>query len=426
MLGGGTFTGQNKILPGAYVNFVSAVRVTNNLSDRGVATMPVELDWGDDNKVIEVTQSDFVDKAVKLFGYEYASEKLSALRELFRHATKAYIYKLTSGGEKASNQYATARCSGVRGNDLTVTVANSVDDEGKYEVKLYLNSVPVDAQTVGSAAELADNDFVVWKKEAELVETAGAKLEGGANGAVTGASHQNYLDAIESYTFNTMGTCTNDDTTKALYAAFTKRMRDEAGIKIQCVLCQYAADTEGIINVKNGTEAVPWVTGLEAACAVNASCENTVYDGELDIDTSYTQAQLESAIKSGEFVLHSVGAEIRVLEDINSLVTLTNDKNELFGCNQTIRVIDQIAMDTAALFGSKYHGRIQNNESGRVSLWGDIVSNLKALEKLGAIENFSDQDVEVSAGASKSGVSINVAVTVVNTMSQLYMTVTIQ
>lgn len=44
-------------------------------------------------------------------------------------------------------------------------------------------------------------------------------------------------------------------------------------------------------------------------------------------------------MKAGEFVLHSVGTEVRVLEDINSLVTLTEDKNELFQSNQTIRVL---------------------------------------------------------------------------------------
>ena len=53
-------------------------------------------------------------------------------------------------------------------------------------------------------------------------------------------------------------------------------------------------------------------------------------------------------------VLHSVGTEVRVLEDINSLVTLTEDKNELFQSNQTIRVLDQIAMDIASLFNTKY------------------------------------------------------------------------
>ena len=43
-LGGGTFTAQNKVLPGAYINFVSAASANTNLSDRGVATMPLELE----------------------------------------------------------------------------------------------------------------------------------------------------------------------------------------------------------------------------------------------------------------------------------------------------------------------------------------------------------------------------------------------
>ena len=46
MLGGGTFTTQNKILPGAYINVVSAARANATLSDRGVVTMPLKLDWG--------------------------------------------------------------------------------------------------------------------------------------------------------------------------------------------------------------------------------------------------------------------------------------------------------------------------------------------------------------------------------------------
>jgi len=171
---------------------------------------------------------------------------------------------------------------------------------------------------------------------------------------------------------------------------------------------------------------IPWVVGLEAACGVNATCTNAIYDGELEIDTAYTQTQLENAVKAGEFVLHSVGTEVRVLEDINSLVTLTEDKNELFQSSQTIRVLDQIAMDIASLFNTKYHGKVQNNESGRVSLWNDIASHHKQLEQLGAIENFSEDDVVVSAGSEKRGVYVEDKVTIVNAMSQLYMTVVIE
>ena len=426
MLGGGTFTRQNKVLPGAYINFISAARATATLSERGVATMPLELDWGPDGTVFEVEQEEFIKDSIKIFGYSYSDAKMLALRELFKHATKAFLYRLTSGGEKATNLFATAKYSGTRGNDLKVVVADSVDVEGSYDVKLYMDVTLVDSQTVAKAEELVDNEFVVWKKDAELAATSGTALVGGTNGTVTGASHQKYLDAIESYSFNAMGVCTDDASTKALYAAFTQRMRDKVGTKFQCVLFAHAADYEGVINVKNCVDVVPWVVGIEAACAVNASCTNVAYDGELTVDTSYTQAQLEKAIKAGEFVLHSVGTEVRILEDIDSLVTFTDDKNELFQSNQTVRVLDQIATDIASLFNTKYHGKIQNNASGRVSLWSDIVTHHKELEKLGAIENFSEDDVVVSAGGEKKSVSVEDKITVVNAMAQLYMTVVIQ
>lgn len=426
MLGGGTFTRQNKVLPGAYINFISAARATATLSERGVATMPLELDWGPDGTVFEVEQEEFIKDSIKIFGYSYSDAKMLALRELFKHATKAFLYRLTSGGEKAMNLFATAKYSGARGNDLKVVVADSVDVEGAYDVKLYMDVTLVDSQTVAKAEELVDNEFVVWKKDAELAVTSGTALVGGTNGTVTGASHQKYLDAIESYSFNAMGVCTDDASTKALYAAFTQRMRDKVGTKFQCVLFAHAADYEGVINVKNCADVVPWVVGIEAACAVNASCTNVAYDGELTVDTSYTQAQLEKAIKAGEFVLHSVGTEVRILEDIDSLVTFTDDKNELFQSNQTVRVLDQIATDIASLFNTKYHGKIQNNASGRVSLWSDIVTHHKELEKLGAIENFSEDDVVVSAGDEKKSVSVEDKITVVNAMAQLYMTVVIQ
>lgn len=58
-LGGGTFLVQNKELPGAYINFVSAANASATLSERGICTMPLELDWGVDGEVFEVTSGDF-------------------------------------------------------------------------------------------------------------------------------------------------------------------------------------------------------------------------------------------------------------------------------------------------------------------------------------------------------------------------------
>lgn len=51
-LGGGTFTAQNKVLPGTYVNVISRNSIKNN-TESGVVAMPICLDWGPDDKILK-------------------------------------------------------------------------------------------------------------------------------------------------------------------------------------------------------------------------------------------------------------------------------------------------------------------------------------------------------------------------------------
>ena len=137
--------------------------------------------------------------------------------------------------------------------------------------------------------------------------------------------------------------------------------------------------------------------------------------------TDYTQKQLEAAIKSGEYVLHKVGSSVRVLEDINSLVTYTDDMGEVFSDNQTVRVIDTLADSIAGIFCTKYIGRVPNNASGRTSLWSDIVSICQQMVDMKALESFDSSDITVEQGTAKKSVVVNSAVVVINTMDKLYM-----
>lgn len=432
-LGGGTFVAQNKVLPGAYINFVSLAAASATLSDRGIAAIAVDMDWGESGKIIEVTSGDFQKNSLKIFGYSYDSEKLRGLRDLFKNIRTLYVYRQNGDGAKAANAFATAKCAGIRGNDLKIVITKNADNASAFDVSTVLGSTTYDTQTVTSSKELVDNDWVVFKKDAELTATAGTPLTGGTNSEADGSVHQTFLDKLESKSFNALGYVGTNDETKALYAAYAKRLRDEQGKKFQVVLYNDPADYEGVVNVKNKVEdgdseadLVYWVTGVVAGTAVNASALNKKYDGEFAVNVDYTQTQLEQAIKSGEFTLHQVGDDIRVLSDINSLVTTTDTKGDIFKDNQTIRVIDQIANDIAVLFNTKYLGVVPNDNAGRISLWSDIVQHHEQLQNIRAIENFADTDVVVSQGETKKSVVVSDAVTVVNTMEKLYMTVTIQ
>lgn len=436
-LGGGTFLTQNKILPGAYINFISVANASATLSDRGIATIPLDMNWGPENQVMTVELADFLKNSQKIFGYAYTADELKPMREIFKHAKTVYFFRLNASGVKAANTFCTAKYPGTRGNSLRTVITeneNSTSEAKLYDVATYLDTVQVDLQTgVASLVDLKPNDYVDWITGASISLTASLPLKNGTNGTVEDAAYQTYLDKMEAYNFNAMGCPSNNPTISALFAAFCERMRDDVGKKFQVVCFRNLADYEGVVSVKNTIAGetddpalIPWVTGVIAGTAVNKSATNMDYDGEYAIDTDYTQTELENGIKEGSFMFHQVDEKVVVLEDINTFISVTDVKSSDFSSNQTIRVLDQIANDIAVLFGKKYIGKVPNDASGRVSLWNDIVKHHTELQNIRAIENFSGDNVTVAQGDTKKAVVVTDYVTPVNAMAQLYMTVYVQ
>lgn len=451
--GGGTWLTQNKVLPGTYINFTSVSKASATLSDRGIAAAPFILDWGPENAVFEVTSGDFQKKSLYIFGHNYLAPEMLCLREIFCHATKVLCYRLGTGGVRAAaklnqsdeNAFATAKYTGTLGNSIRVVIAVNVDDANAFDVSTYVGTVNVDVQTVTTAAALENNDFVEFNTEAPaLSATAGLPLTGGVNPTIDGAAHQAFLDKIEAYAYNALCCPSVDETVVRLYTAFCRRVRDEVGAKFQLVAWNAAADYEGVIgvwnesrdkagNVYDGEAAtdcnalVYWITGAEAGVAVNKSLTNYKYDGELIIDVEFTQSDLEKALKAGKLMFHNVNGDVRLLEDINSLVTFTDEKGADFQSNQTMRVCDQIANDVAVLFNTRYIGIVANDDSGRATLWNDIVKLIRELEKIRAVENFNPEKVTVELGDTKKSVLLTVnGLNITNAMAQLYMAVIIQ
>lgn len=426
-LGGGTFTTQNKVLPGAYVNVVSASRASATLGERGVVAMPIALTWGNSGEVITVTAEEFIKNSMKIFGYSYDAAEMEALREVFKHAQKVHVYNLATGGEKAAaltngHPYlAAAKKAGSRGNDLKLVMQKNIDDESMYDVTLYMGTSVVFSQTVSESTELKENEFVTWNVYGELHVTAGIPFTGGTNGTVDTVAYQEALNALESYNFNVL-TCPTVDAID-LYIAFTKRMRDNVGVKFQTVIPAVTnADYEGVVQVPAEQQVTAWVAGALAGCAINKSCTNMLYDGEKTITCNRTQSELETCIQDGVFVFHKVEDEVRVLMDINSFVSVTDEKNDLFCNNQTIRVIDERSNTAASIFNTKYLGKVQNDASGRVSFWGDLVTHAKQMESMRAIETYDTESLTVEQGEKKGSVVTNEALTIIGTMEKLYLT----
>lgn len=441
-IGGGTFTVQNKILPGAYINFVSAGRAAQ-LGSRGVVALPLELNWGPENKVFAVTAEDFNRTAIDVFGYDPTDASLLLVREALKRAKTLLAYRANSGGQKASatvgGMAVTAKWGGTRGNDLKVAILTNADDATKVDVVTYLGTMEVDRQTVpadSGSANLKDNNFVTFGEAETLTPTSATALTGGSNGTVDGTAYSNFLNAIEVEAFNVIGYPGTDETIKALIAAFVKRLRYDNGVKIVGVLYQYDGDDIGLINVKNGViladgttitgdKAVAWVAGASAGAEVNESLTNVAYDGAVDVDIKYTKSQYEAAIQNGEFAFYADNGKARVLTDINSLVTFGDGVSEDWTSNRVVRVMDGWANDVARIFGERYIGTVTNSDTGRELFKADLVSLAMQYQAIDAISNFESADIVIQQGNGKRDVVVNCALQPNDSMEKLYMTVTV-
>ena len=425
-LGGGTFLVQNKVLPGAYINFVSRPRAMGSLGERGVVCVGMELDWGAEG-MRTVEAAEFRTDSKKLFGYDYLSDEMKDMRELFLHAQKVKIYRLNSGEKAKATEgglTVTAKYTGKRGNDICVAIVANVDEEGYFDVETYLDTDMVDSQTVAKIEELEDNEYVTFSGTGALTAAAGTYLTGGATAETTGSGYTDFLEAAEAEDFNALAYNGSDETTKKLFVNFTKRMREEEGVKFVTVLHDYAeADHEGVISVGTEKELVYWVAGATAGAEVNESLTNAAYDGEYEVDAKMKKSEYIKGIQAGQFLFYEEGSELRVLRDINSFTSFAAAKNSDFSSNRVVRVLDSIANDVANIFSNYYLGKQSNNANGRNLLKAEILAYHEQLMKIEAIENFSADDITVEKGAEKQDVVVYESVQPVDAMEKLYMKV---
>lgn len=439
-MAGGTFKSQNKIRPGAYINFKAVAKPLSSLGTRGIMTMPVAMSWG--AEITELLSTELIDgKSLAKIGYTAFDEQSQIFREALKHCYKAIIYRLDTGGVKAVASLtpltATAKYAGVVGNEISVSV---VANAAAFDVITIFRGIERDRQTVTTVAELEDNDWVVFSGIGNVVANAGVTLTGGENGTVSDATYSTYLNAIKAYKWNTMGIPQDSSAVNANIITFITNMREYVGKKVQAILYNATADYEGIITVNQGyktvdetispTTFVAYIAGLTAGSDADASNTYHAINGAVSIVypegvTPYGDEEIEEALKDGKLVLSTRQDGVVVIEqDINTLHTFTPDKGYAFSKNRVIRTLDEINNSTALLFERSYIGKVDNNDDGRNIFKSDVISYLNTLQNIAAIQNFdSATDIQIYAGEAIDAVVVDLAIQPVDSMEKLYMTV---
>lgn len=434
-MAGGTWITQNKVRPGAYINVKATGKVDATETDLGVVTIPLELDFGPENVVVEVNS----EKDLEQFGHDLSDKQMLLVREAFKRVKKVLLYRVGTGVKAIAEEGTvtiTANYSGTRGNDITVVTATNVNVEEAFNVETYLEGRLVDTQVAKTVSDLKPNKLVTFSGEGELKELT-VKLAGGTNTKPIISDYMTYFEKIQIFDFNTMALPVTDEAIKTAGVSFAKRMRDDEGKKMQVVIANHKADSEAVINVKNGVvledgttisavQATAWVAAASAGAGVAKSLTYEAYDGAVDVTQRYLSSEIVEALRNGEFLFIEKRGQAVIEQDINSLVSFTNDKSQEFSKNRVLRVLDDIANNTRQAFEDNYIGKVNNDVDGRELFKADRINYFNSLLAAGAITGFEADDITIAPGEAKDAVVVEVAVQPVDAMEKLYMTVHVQ
>lgn len=446
-MAGGIWTSQNKVRPGAYINFETGKEEVSQIGTRGIATLGLELTWGIEDELIELTMEDLVNgNSLSKVGFVFEDTEALISKMVLENASTLKIYKLNKGGAKASytaqsGLVVTAKCKGTFGNKIAILIT-ATGETGKFYVETYANGYLVDRQIASGVTELKDNAFVEFSGTGTLTTLASTLLTGGADGTMPTSTalttrYNEYFNILRGTKWNTLAILITDTTILQNTILFIQSMREEEGKYVQAVISNYSdADYEGIINNINGvvknTETITaaqfcaWVAGATAGAAINESLTGKVITDATSIVNSKTSSEIVNGLSAGQFLLSlNQDGTVKVEKDINSLHTFT-DKSYVFSKNRVIRELDEIGSGIENIWETTYLGKVTNNADGLTLFRSSIINYLTELENAGAIDTFDANTVIVSAGDDIDSVVASISIKPLDSMEFLYMTVNIQ
>lgn len=447
---GGTFLVQNKVRPGAYINFVAKPKSLMNVSDRGIASFAVPMSWGPEGKIIDLLSSDLTDgTSITKIGYSGTETESLLFRLALQNCYRLKTWRLDTGGTKATATIGTgdtalnpsAKYTGICGNKIQIVILKDTVTN-LFTVETLYNGLRKDIQTkLTGASELKDNDFIDWNVNVNtvLTATAGTSLSGGTNGTVTeSTAYPLFWNAMKTETFNTMGLLSTDETIKTSFCEYITDLRENEGIKVQgCVCNKPGYDYEGIISSDQGFKTaseevsavnfVAWVTGATAGAEINESNTHKTVQDAIEIINEYTNTQIIEKLQSGCFLISRTRkGTILVEKDINTLHSFTAKKSYDFSKNRVIRVLDEAGNTCMDTWDESYCGKLDNDADGRNIYKADLISYGNILQGIHAITNFEGaDDIDVEMGDDIDAVTVRWPIQPVDAMEKLYMTFTV-
>ena len=439
---GGIWTSQNKALPGVYIRFKTGTALGLTVGERGVVTICEPMSWG---PVAQVTPVTLTTDVTPITGYDITTPQNRFLQEMFKGTnrtgapTTILLYRPTASGSAQAavttgELTATAVYPGARGNDISLIITELTEPESAFTVSTVVDGAIVDQQTASQISELVANDWVTFSGTGALAATTGAALTGGADGTVESAAYSAYLSTIEPYKFDIMVYDGSDSTVQTALLSFIERVNENNGQYCQLVASglsnpdsRYVININSPVTLSDGTELTPqqvtwWAGGASAGALYNQSLTYAQYPGAVST-VMRTTDEYVNQIQAGNFVLFAENGVVKVMQDINSMTTYTEDIGQVYSKNRVMRLCNTIANDIFQQFSESFIGVVNNNEQGRARFPAAIVGYLQQIQDNQGIQNFTSDDVEVLAGSAIDAIVVNVAIQAVDSVEKIYMTI---
>lgn len=228
---------------------------------------------------------------------------------------------------------------------------------------------------------------------------------------------------------------TSASTAQQTIANWVKAMQEEEGKNITAILTNYVADSQYVINNVQGVtlsdgstltaaETGAWIGGVTAGAKITESNTARKFVGAIDVTPRMTKTEMETTIKAGKLILTvDKSQNVTVVADVNSLTSTTQTLGDIMKQNRSVRTACGIREDIGTVWDSNIKGKYNNNEEGQSIFKSALVEYFADLERRGAIQNFSADDITVEAGTAINAVVVTVAVQLVGSMEIAYITV---
>lgn len=366
--------GEEKIRPGVYQRYdTTDVRVVG--AQDGICAIPVRAHWGPLGAAVKCS----ADSLLKTYGSgEYGEGyTVPAAQAMFTGgATTVYVYRMGSGGKKASLTLqndsgdavkAAAKYPGTL--PVGLSVQPKVGSAGKKEVNIYsgaslVETFTFDADGANEPANLIHGcryskylDFTLVNDASGAVvnvPAASGALTGGEDPAVTNEDYSKAFEALEQFYYNCIALDVNDDddmSKSLLLHSYLKEAHKMGKLAIAVVgeisevpfenrlAHAKAFDDEKVVYLGSGwltsngacegVSAICQTAGAIAAAPANTSITHSEINGATDMLETFTFTQYEEAITNG-MLLPSISNEGVIWYDsgVNTLINPAENQDD--------------------------------------------------------------------------------------------------